>query len=166
MWFKSGVNAAFTAFWILFPVDNKYHSRANTSPKATNCTFESDTSIYSVWYSVPWEKLCVFGSLVKLSSGFACVIEFIASVQAARVINWLTTSSEQLFSIYRRFLVLSLGLLAARLWARYIHDRIRGAIVTATSNVPYLLDPDRKILHDLHSCARCANRFGSRRNCV
>ena len=105
----------------------------------------------------------VSGSLGNLSSDFSCVVDFIASVQTARAIHWHTTGKEQLFSMYRRSLVSSLGLFAARLWARHIHDRFRDAVVTSTSNVPNFPDPDREIVRDFHSRARRSNRFGSRR---
>jgi hypothetical protein len=37
-------------------------------------------------------------------------------------LQWRNTSKEQLFSMYRHYLVSSFGLFAARLWARHILD--------------------------------------------
>ncbi len=74
---------------------------------------------------------------------------------------------EQLFSMYRRSLVLSFGLSADCLWARHIHDRFRfrdAAVVNATFNVPHFPGPDREITRDFHSRARRPNRFRSRWN--
>jgi len=107
----------------------------------------------------------VTGSLGNLSSDFAVVVEFVACIQTIRACQWRTTSREQLFSMYHRFLVSSFGLFAARLWARHIHDRFRDAVaVTPTSNGPTFPDPDREATRDFHFCARRAHRSGSRRD--
>ena len=107
----------------------------------------------------------VTGSLGNLSSDFAVVVELIASMQAIRASQWRTTSMGQLFSMYRRFLVSSFGLFAARLWARHIHDRFRdAAAVVPASNAPHFPDPDREATRDFHFRARRAHHPGSCRN--
>ena len=53
--------------------------------------------------------------------------------------------------MYRRFLVSSFGLFAARLWARHIHDKFRDAVaVTAPSNAPQFTDPDCGVTGNSH----------------
>jgi hypothetical protein len=75
----------------------------------------------------------VTGSLGNLSADVYTLIEFIAGAQTTRALQWRNTSREQLFSMYRHYLVSFFGLFAARLWARHIFDRFRDAVaVTAT----------------------------------
>jgi hypothetical protein len=79
----------------------------------------------------------VTGSLSNLSAGVYTFMEFIAGAQTTRALHWRSTSREQLFSMYRHFLVSSFCLFAARLWARHIHDRFRNAVaVSATCHAP------------------------------
>ena len=109
----------------------------------------------------------VTGSLGNLSSDFSTIVEFIASIQTVRALQWQITGKEQLFSMYRRFLVSTFGLFASRLWARHILARFRDAVaVTASSNLPHFPNPDREIIRDFHlgnSRARRAQRFGPHR---
>ena len=109
----------------------------------------------------------VTGSLGNFSSDVLTLVEFIASVQTVHALQWRTTSSEQLFGMYRRFLVSSFGLFASRLWARHIHDKFRDAVaVTGPSNAPQFPDPDLEIIRDFHLGnfrANRAQRHGSRR---
>ena len=106
----------------------------------------------------------VTGSLGNFSSDVLILVDFIASVQTVRARQWRTTNEEQLFGMYRRFLVSSFGLFASRLWARHIHDKFRDAVaVTAPSNAPQSPDPDREVVRDFHLGgfrARRAQRFG------
>ena len=109
----------------------------------------------------------VTGSLGNFSSDVLILVDFIASVQTVRALQRCTKNEEQLFGMYRRFLVSSFGLFASRLWARHIHDKFRDAVaVTAPSNAPHSPDPDREIVRDFHLGGfrdRRAQRFGSRR---
>ena len=107
----------------------------------------------------------VTGALGNFSSDVLTLVEFIASVQTVHALQWRTTSSEQLFGMYRRFLVSSFGLFAAHLWARHIHDKFRDAVaVTAPSNAPQFPDPDCEATRDFHFRARRAHQPGPRRN--
>jgi hypothetical protein len=78
----------------------------------------------------------------------------LCTVQTARAhaIHLHTTSKEQLFSIYRRSVVSSLGLFTARLWTRHNNDRFCDAFVTSTFNAPtFRAGPDREVVFDFHS---------------
>ena len=109
----------------------------------------------------------VTGSLGNLSPDVFTFVEFIASVQTVHALQWRNTSKEQLFSMYRRYLVSSFGLFVSRLWARHILDRFRDAVgVTAPCHAPQFSDPDREITRDFHLGrlhARRAQRSCSRR---
>jgi hypothetical protein len=61
-------------------------------------------------------SISLTGLLGNLSAGVYTFIEFIAGAQTTRALQWRSTSREQLFSMYRRYLVSSFGLFAARLW--------------------------------------------------
>jgi hypothetical protein len=53
--------------------------------------------------------------------------------------------------MYRHYLVSSFGLFVARLWARRILDRFRGAVaVTAPCHAPLYTDPDREAIQDFN----------------
>jgi hypothetical protein len=93
----------------------------------------------------------VTGSLGNLSADVYTFIEFIAGVQTTRALQLRNTSREQLFSMYRHYLVSSFGLFAARLWARHILDRFRDAVaVTAPCHAPLYSDPDREAIRDFN----------------
>jgi hypothetical protein len=93
----------------------------------------------------------VTGSPGNLSVGVYTFIEFIAGIQATRALQWRNTSMEQLFSMYRHYLVSSFGLLAARLWVRRILDRFRDAVaVTAPCHAPLYSDPGRGAIRNFN----------------
>ena len=92
----------------------------------------------------------VTGALGNLSPDVLTLIESIACVQTIRALQWRTTDREQLFGMYRRFLVSSTGLFASRLWARHISEKFRDAVAVAPSNAPLFPDPDREVTRDFH----------------
>ena len=91
-------------------------------------------------------------SKVKSSADLNVIVDLIAGIKTVRALELRITNQDQLFSIYRRRLVLSsFGLFTTRLWARHIHDRFRDAVaVTAPSHTPHFPDPDREITRDFH----------------
>jgi hypothetical protein len=73
-----------------------------------------------------------------------------AGISTTRALQWRNTSREQLFSIYRHYLVSYFGLFAARLWARHILDRFRDTVaVKAPCHAPLYSDPDHEAIRDL-----------------
>ena len=109
----------------------------------------------------------VTGSLGNCSADVLVVVDFIAAIKTARALELRTANRDQLFSMYRRFLISSFGLFTTRLWARHIHDRFRDAVsAQAPSCAHQLTDPDRGITREFHLGdfhARRAQHRGSRR---
>jgi hypothetical protein len=92
----------------------------------------------------------VTDSLGKFSADANTFIEFIAGVQTTRALQWRSISREQLFSMYRHYLVSSFGLFTARLWARRILERFQDAVaVTAPCYAPLYTDPNREAVWGL-----------------
>ena len=71
--------------------------------------------------------------------------------RTARALELRAANPDELFNMHRRFLISSFGLFAARLWARYIHDRFRDAVsAQAPSYVLQLPNPDREVIRAFH----------------
>jgi hypothetical protein len=109
----------------------------------------------------------VTGSLGNCSADLLVVVDFIAAIKTARALELRTANRDQLFSMYRRFLISSFGLFTTRLWARHIHCRFRDAVSSqAPSCAHQFPDPDREVTREFHlgdSHARRAQHRGSRR---
>ena len=108
----------------------------------------------------------VTGALGNCSTDLLVVVDFIATIKTARALELRTANRDQLFSMYRRFLISSFGLFTARLWARHIDDRFRDAVSTqAPSCVRQLPDPDREVIREFHSGNSRARRAQHRGSC-
>ena len=108
----------------------------------------------------------VTGALGNCSTDLLVVVDFIATIKTARALELRTANRDQLFSMYRRFLISSFGLFTARLWARHIHDRFRDAASTqAPSCVRQLPYPDREVIREFHSGNYRARRAQHRGSC-
>ena len=109
----------------------------------------------------------VTGALGNCSTDLLVVVDFIATIKTARALELRTANRDQLFSMYRRFLISSFGLFTTRLWARHIHCRFRDAASSQAPSCPHQLpDPDREVTREFHlgdSHARRAQHRGSRR---
>ena len=109
----------------------------------------------------------VTGSLGNCSADLLVVVDFIAAIKTVRALELRTANPDQLFSMYRRYLISSFGLFTARLWARHIHSRFRDAVSSqAPSCAHQFPDPDREVTREFHlgdSHARRAQHRGSRR---
>ena len=110
----------------------------------------------------------VTGSLGNCSSDLLVAIDLIAATKTVRALELRTANRDQLFSMYRRFLISFFGLFTTRLWARHIHDRFRDAVSpqAPSSYALQLPDPDREIIREFHSGSshpRRAQHRGSRR---
>lgn len=109
----------------------------------------------------------VTGSLGNCSADLLVVVDFISAIKTVRALELRTANRDQLFSMYRRFLISSFGLFTTRLWARHIHCRFRDAASSQAPSCPHQLpDPDREVTREFHlgdSHARRAQHRGSRR---